>query len=232
MSVKAIFKKWKHLWLGLYLSSFSSTTFAHLWLCAFRLAPLQGSTRAKSALSAFPFCYRSLSPSAFDPWLETAGIALSGGHVQSGEPNLIGKGGCQRDCGAVFILQRKKTCFSSSFLSTTTYKYLHINDSLLAVKGEMHLGTESQMTDEDEVSWAQSAGEMWRDSESRFGCLWGSARRTVGKCQRNHDLSWAAGVTLRKISIFSSAFQKTGPNRASNGLLNLQKYIHVSGKSR
>ncbi len=135
-------------------------------VCLFSPAPLslfsslQGSILAKSAsspfLSATSLC--SLSPSAFNPWLETAGAALSGGRVQSEEPNLIQKGEAGEIAGNVYFAIGRKTVFFFSlslslFFSPITYEYLHINDSPVAVKEERELGKERQTTNEDEVSW-------------------------------------------------------------------------------
>lgn len=69
-----------------------------------------------SPLTPFPSATSlcSLSPSAFNPWLETAGAALSGGHVQSGEHNRIQKGEAEI-VGNVYFVIGRKTVFLSSF---------------------------------------------------------------------------------------------------------------------
>lgn len=118
--------KWMIWCMGLNHFCRTSPTCLHLHVCLCSPAPLslfsflQGSLLAKSAL-------RSLSPSAFNPWLETAGVTLAGGRVKSGEPCLIQRGGSRQDCG-----QRLFVFFSRPI----TYEHLHINDSPVAVKEE------------------------------------------------------------------------------------------------
>lgn len=68
---------------------------------------------AKLSFVPFPFLsatsLSSLSLSAFNPWLETAGTALSGGLVQSKELNLIQRGEASQIAGNVYFAIGRKT---------------------------------------------------------------------------------------------------------------------------
>lgn len=190
----------------------------------------KGPPLKKVSLRTPPFpsatALHSLPLSAFNLWLETAGVALSGQPwpIRGAESDRK-RGDASKDCrGNVYFAIGKKTGSLRRLLlllffpplATITFKYLHINDSPVAVKEEMQRGRRGrwQMKMKCHECKVQA---RWGGRWSRFICLWGNALRMWGKCHRGRDISPAAGATQQKILIFSAtlnpwiilSFQKT-----------------------
>lgn len=172
---------------------------------------------------------RSLSLSALNPWLETAGLSLSEGHVQSdgGTPARL--------WGCVCFSKGGKHFFS--FFSSQVFAYKWQPCWLSRKRcGWGEKGTN------DKWRWSVMGVKCRGDRkrESCFICLWGSTWRMGGKCHRNHDLSSAAGIGVRKyqfisfnpmhfsvISLGYEIFISTGSTSNFNQKVTILKTVYV-----
>lgn len=160
--------------------------------------------------SATTLC--SVSPPAFNPWLETAGVTLSRGRVQSGEPNQIVKEG---DAGKIAggghnvysVIRRKAVFFSLPSSSSSCFFFFfffHNHIGVFAYKWQPPWLSRKKCSGDRETNdkwrWSVMSAKCRQDRQrwSRLICLWGSAPRAGGKCHCNHDLNWTAGVKLQK----------------------------------